>query len=192
MTLPDSLVALLEDKLASPLSILKPESSRPCPASVLMILSCEEDQWHLLFTRRTQRVEKHKGQVSFPGGVWEDGDASLAFTALREAREEIGLEAGAVRLLGMLPSMDLATDFRVYPFVGMQLLPQKLQPCDDEVARIFRVPLEFLMLPENHEWRIWEDKNARRFIPYFRAYDGEQIWGATGIMTLKLIELLNG
>jgi len=88
-------------------------------AAVLVPLVRKDGEWHVLVTKRTQKVEHHKGQISFPGGAWEPGDADLKDTALRETYEEIGLSPESVQLLGVLDDCPTITGFAVTPFVGV-------------------------------------------------------------------------
>src|ERR1041384_3028534 len=88
-------------------------------AAVLVPLIWENEEWHLLFTRRTDRVESHKGQVSFPGGACDEGETTPEQTALREAEGEVGLDPRDVRVLGRISNMITITYFRVTPVVGV-------------------------------------------------------------------------
>src|SRR5574342_1395009 len=97
---------------------LNDETRLKC-AAVLVPLVWQDDEWHLLFTRRTDKVESHKGQVSFPGGACDDGETTPEQTALREAEEEIGLEPNNVRVLGRLTNLITISHFRVTPGVGI-------------------------------------------------------------------------
>ena len=150
------------------------------------------DEWHLVFTRRTEAVEHHKGQVSFPGGGCEIGESTPEQTALREAEEEIGLNPGNVRLLGRLNDVLTITHFRVTPVVGIISWPFDIQIEPVEVERIFTIPLFWLADPEN-----WYEKNVtpsgvtRSFpVIYYHPYDGEILWGATARMTQNFLEVL--
>ena len=87
------------------------------PASVLVPLQFENSTWQVILTRRSMNMKKHSGQISFPGGKFEDNDKSLDTTALREAFEEIGLTSFNVSLLGSLPSHETVTGFRIFPFI---------------------------------------------------------------------------
>src|SRR5687768_13176306 len=97
---------------------LNDETRLKC-AAVLVPLVWQDDEWHLLFTRRTDRVESHKGQVSFPGGACDEGETIPEQTALREAEEEIGLDPHNVRVLGKLANLITISHFRVTPVVGV-------------------------------------------------------------------------
>jgi 8-oxo-dGTP pyrophosphatase MutT (NUDIX family) len=165
-------------------------------AAVLIPLIWWKDEWHLVFTRRTEVVEHHKGQVSFPGGGCEVGESTPEQTALREAAEEIGLNPGDVRLLGKLNETLTITHFRVIPVVGVMPWPYKIRPEPAEVERVFTIPLAWLADAANWEERsVTPAGSPRSFqVIYYHAYDGETLWGATARMThdfLIVLGLLN-
>ena len=143
----------------------------------------------VLFTRRTAHLNEHAGQISFPGGRCEPGDAYAAETALREAAEEIGLAAERVEVLGELHKYVTVTGYRVTPVVGLVTPPLELRLDDFEVAEVFEVPLEFLLDPANHlRNRIVHAGRERHYyaIPYRQYY----IWGATAGMLMNLDSFL--
>src|SRR5688500_18358758 len=113
-------------------------------AAVLVPLVWQDDEWHLLFTRRTDRVESHKGQVSFPGGACDEGETTPEQTALREADEEIGLQANDIKVLGRLANLITISYFRVTPEVGAVKWPTLVRVGEREVAGVFTIPLEWL------------------------------------------------
>lgn len=161
------------------------------PASVLVPLLWIDNQWHVLYTRRTERVQSHKGQVSFPGGGAEPQDASPEETALREAYEEIGLPPEDVRILGRLSGRPTISSFLVTPVVGriLRLNPYQLSP--DEVDRVFTIPLCWLANPANREERPRTIQPGLSVnVVYFQPYDGEIVWGATGRITVDLLRAL--
>src|SRR5512135_765443 len=121
-------------------------------AAVLVPLLWQNDQWNLLFTRRTDHVESHKGQVSFPGGGCDEGETTPEETALREAWEEIGLDPRRVRILGRLANMITVTSFHVTPVVGVIEWPAVFMVGQHEVERIFTIPMRWLADPANR----WE------------------------------------
>src|SRR5512143_2369159 len=121
-------------------------------AAVLVPLLWQDEQWNLLFTRRTERVESHKGQVSFPGGGCDEGETTPEQTALREAWEEIGIEPADVRVLGRLADMITISSFRVTPVVGVVSWPTVFRLSEQEVGRVFTVPLTWLADAKNR----WE------------------------------------
>src|SRR5215210_3621152 len=120
------------------------EETRLKCAAVLIPLTWYEDEWHVLFTRRTDTVESHKGQVSFPGGACDEGETTPEETALREAEEEIGIQPGDVKVLGRLSNLITITYFRVTPVVGVVRWPAVFRVGAHEVARIFTIPLAWL------------------------------------------------
>jgi len=158
-------------------------------AAVLVPLLWQNDEWHLLFTRRTERVESHKGQVSFPGGACDEGESTPEETALREANEEIGLEPKNVRVLGRLANMITITSFRVTPVVGVIPWPTVFRVGEHEVARIFTIPLLWLT-DQRNRWEFNMFGRNRTLIAY-HPYDGELLWGATARMTLDFLKVLD-
>jgi 8-oxo-dGTP pyrophosphatase MutT (NUDIX family) len=161
------------------------------PAAVLVPLVRREGGLTVLFTRRTAHLNEHAGQISFPGGRSEPGDAYAAETALREAAEEIGLAAERVEVLGELHKYVTVTGYRVTPVVGLVNPPLALRLDDFEVAEVFEVPLEFVLDPANHlRNSIVHEGRERRYyaIPYRQYY----IWGATAGMIMNLDSFLKG
>jgi 8-oxo-dGTP pyrophosphatase MutT (NUDIX family) len=161
-------------------------------AAVLLPLYSQEHEWWLLFTRRTETVEHHRGQVSFPGGMAEASDPDLAATALREAEEEIGIRADQVDLIGQLPKRLTTTGFWVTPIVGRLHWPTPLRLNEHEVARAFGIPLAWLATPENHSLRRLElpDRHETVEVASFKPYDGEVVWGATARIVLDFLDRL--
>ncbi len=157
-------------------------------AAVLMPLLWTNGEWHLLYTRRTERVESHKGQVSFPGGARHGGEETPEETALRETQEEIGIRARDVRILGRLTSMATISHFLVTPIVGVIPWPYVFRPEQAEVARIFTMPLKWLADKSNR----WEFNLLGRdhSIVFYHPYDGELLWGATARMTVDFLQVL--
>jgi 8-oxo-dGTP pyrophosphatase MutT (NUDIX family) len=157
-------------------------------AAVLIPLVWHDNEWHLLYTRRTDRVESHKGQVSFPGGACDEGETTPEETALREADEEIGLDPNDVRVLGRISTMITITYFRVTPVVGVIKWPAVFRVGEHEVARIFTIPLNWLANPANR-WEFTRPNTTRSLIAY-HPYDGELLWGATARMTVDFLKVL--
>jgi 8-oxo-dGTP pyrophosphatase MutT (NUDIX family) len=166
-------------------------------AAVLIPLIRLKNEWQLVFTRRTEAVEHHKGQVSFPGGGCDLDESTPEQTALREAEEEIGLKPGDVHLLGKLNAVLTITRYRVTPVVGVMPWPYdiKLEPA--EVERVFTIPLSWLADPANWEERLVSPTGVPRSfqVIYYKSYEGEILWGATARMTqdfLSAVGLING
>jgi len=165
-----------------------PQSKEPKCAAVLIPLIWFDNEWHLLYTRRTDKVETHKGQVSFPGGACDPGEETPEQTALREADEEIGIHPQDVRVLGRLAPMITITSFRVTPVVGVVNWPYAFRVENAEVARVFTMPLSWLVDKSNR----WEFKlPGRKYgLIVYHPYDGELLWGATAIMTDTFMKVL--
>jgi 8-oxo-dGTP pyrophosphatase MutT (NUDIX family) len=164
------------------------EETRLKCAAVLVPLVWHDEEWHLLYTRRTDTVESHKGQVSFPGGACDEGETTPEETALREAEEEIGLDPNDVKVLGRLPNLITVTYFRVTPVIGVVRWPAVFRVGEHEVARIFTIPLAWLSNPSNR-WQFEMPGRARSLIAY-HPYDGELLWGATARMTVDFLNVL--
>src|SRR4030066_250502 len=136
---------------ASYLSALS--SAEPRPAAVLIPLfhanvkDCSNHVWQVLLTRRTDTVAEHQGQVAFPGGRADPTDTTPEMTALREAREEIGLDPVQVRLMGRMDSLRTITNYLVTPIVGVIPWPVQFQLEETEVSRVFSIPLDWLADP---------------------------------------------
>jgi 8-oxo-dGTP pyrophosphatase MutT (NUDIX family) len=163
---------------------LRPDAQDLKPAAVLVPVVAHEVPT-ILFTRRASHLKDHSGQVSFPGGRVAALDASPEATALREAREEIGLAPERVELLGRLPEYLTRTGFRITPVVGIVLPPFELRADANEVEEIFEVPLHFLLDPANHQRQSREWQGERRWF-FAMPYEGHYIWGATAGMLVNL------
>ena len=118
---------------------VKPTTRLKC-AAVLIPLAFSGGEWHVLYTRRTDRVQSHKGQVSFPGGACDDGETTPEQTALRETEEEIGVRREDVTVLGRLSQLITITSYRVTPVVGVIPFPYAFKVAGIEVARVFTIP----------------------------------------------------
>jgi 8-oxo-dGTP pyrophosphatase MutT (NUDIX family) len=158
-------------------------------AAVLIPLLLRSEGLTVLLTQRTDHLHDHAGQISFPGGRMDPGDSDPNETALRESKEEIGLDRESVEIIGHLPQYLTVSGYSVTPVVGL-VKPQAEYVLDAfEVADIFEVPLHFLMDPANHQVRVWEsDQGSRRF--YSMPHENRFIWGATAGMLRNLYHLL--
>jgi 8-oxo-dGTP pyrophosphatase MutT (NUDIX family) len=165
------------------------QDARPDPsflksAAVLLPIVARPDELTVLFTRRTEHLRAHSGQISFPGGRIEEGDASEQAAALRETHEEIGIAASSIEVVGRLADYHTRTGFRVTPVVGLVAVPFTLRVDAHEVDEVFEVPLSFLLDPANHQKhnREFQGRQVQYYaIPYHDYY----IWGATAGMLVN-------
>jgi 8-oxo-dGTP pyrophosphatase MutT (NUDIX family) len=172
---------------------VRPEAHTLRPASVLVPIVDRSEESPagptVLFTRRAAHLKDHSGQVSFPGGRVAPEDPSPEATALREAREEIGLDPGRVELLGRMPEYLTRTGFRITPVVGVLTPPFELQRDANEVDEIFEVPLAFLLDPANHQRQSRQWQGELRWF-YAMDFGPHTIWGATAGMVVNLYRFL--
>lgn len=161
------------------------------PAAVLVPIVMRPSGLTMLLTQRTAHLRDHAGQVSFPGGRCEPGDATPVATALREAHEEVGLEPAQVEILGRLPDYLTSTGFHVTPVVGLVTPPLNLRLDDFEVAEVFEPPLAFLLDAVNHQRHQVEYQGALREY-WAMPWNGYYIWGATAGMLVSLHDFLTG
>jgi len=166
---------------------VKPNTRLKC-AAVLVPLAFSGGEWHLLFTRRTDRVQSHKGQVSFPGGACDAGETTPEQTALREAEEEIGMQREDVQVLGRLSKLITISSYRVTPVVGIIPFPYAFKVAGVEVARVFTIPLLWLS-DRNNYWEFVLRDSERSLITY-HPFDGELLWGATARMTVTFLKTI--
>ncbi|WP_291470674.1 CoA pyrophosphatase [Acidovorax sp.] len=156
----------------------------PAHASVLLAIMLRE-QPTVLLTERTAHLSTHSGQVAFPGGRADPGDATPAATALREAQEEVGLAPEFVEVLGTLPTYVTGSSFIITPVVALVRPDCVLQPNPYEVADLFEVPLAFLLDPANHRRHVFDLDGVHRewfSMPYQDSRKNHFIWGATAGM----------
>ena len=151
------------------------------PAAVLCGLRESAGLLHVVLTLRSAHLNMHAGQVAFPGGKVDPGDATPLAAALREAEEEVGLPPHAVRVIGSLDPYYTSTGFRVTPFVGVVEPDWQPVPEPGEVEEVFEPPLDFLMDPANRQ-RHHHDRLGYRRYYYAMPWEGRYIWGATAGM----------
>ncbi len=160
-------------------------------AAVLLPLYDVGDEIHVLFTRRSELVEHHKGQISFPGGAYDASDPDLKFTAVRETWEEIGVDPDHIDVIGQLDEMITISNFLVRPFVGRILrpAPYPFVHSEVEVAEIIEVPLAHLQDEANvvSELRTYQ---GREVMAYSFRFGDHLIWGATARILKQFLDLL--
>ncbi|QHJ00295.1 CoA pyrophosphatase [Xylophilus rhododendri] len=167
----------------------------PRAAAVLVGIVLRPEGPTVLLTERTAHLSSHSGQVAFPGGRTDPEDDGPIGTALREAHEEVGLEARFVEVLGLLPTYGTVSAYVVTPVVALVAPDFTLTPHDFEVADVFEAPLSFLMDPANHRRHRMDAPDGRRewlSMPWTDPATGKQhfIWGATAGMLRNLYRLL--
>lgn len=191
--------AALQARFANP-PVWQPELIRerkfmdrsPAQAAVLLGVVMR-DEPTVLLTQRPSHMSTHAGQIAFAGGKCDEADADVAATALREAHEEVGLEARHVHVLGTLPEYVTGSAFYVTPVVALISPAMTLQLNTQEVSEAFEVPLAFLMDPANHHWHRYEWQGVTRewlSMPYPDGDHMRFVWGATAGMLRNFYRFL--
>ena len=158
-------------------------------AGVLVVIFERRGEPHFLLTKRTNDVEHHKGQISFPGGTVDPGDRDMIATALRETEEEIGLTANSIEVLGLFDDIEIPTGFVVTPVIGyVEELPS-LKLNKPEVESVLEVPLSFFQESGNKKVVKMMRGGELRDV-YFFSYGEFQIWGATAAIINSFLQKL--
>jgi 8-oxo-dGTP pyrophosphatase MutT (NUDIX family) len=156
-------------------------------AAVLVPIFRKDGQYYLLFIKRTDRVRVHKGQISFPGGAYEERDGSLLNAALRESAEEIGLAVDDIQILGELDDQEsITTNYVITPFLALIPHPYHFRLDGHEVQELLEVPISALLGKDNQHTEILPDKR----VACSYHYGGEVIWGATARILKPLLDIL--
>ncbi len=172
-------------------AVLRPAGFGAAKAAVLLpVILRDQDGPTLLFTRRTDSLARHSGQVSFPGGRSEADDLTPVETALRETFEETGIAPSFVTVAGYLDRYLTGTGFDIQPVVGLLAEGFALAPDPREVAEIFEVPLAFLCDPANRRRENREIAGRQRNF-YAFTYQQHEIWGATAAIVVSLAQRLS-
>ena len=154
---------------------------------ILLLKKSEEEGYQLLFTKRSAHLNTHSGEVSFPGGKWEESDASLYETALRESKEEINLNLENVTKLGSLNFLLSRHKIEVNPFIGYLEKSQDFKG-NFEIDEIFTVPVSFLMNHKNISYKEFNRKDLKVYIPSW-VYNGNRIWGLTAMIAADFLNI---
>ena len=169
---------------------LIPESGQK-RAAVLVPLFSHRDELHVVFTKRTYTVDRHKGEISFPGGAVDPLDRDLVQTALREADEEIGLEPERIEVIGQLDDIFTVSDYHVSVYVGqIEALEEPLvwRPQAAEVAEVLEVPVRHLV-DDSNLVEVPRQRNGELVIMEGFLWQGHVIWGATGRMLRNFLDV---
>ncbi|MFQ5997196.1 MAG: NUDIX hydrolase [Dehalococcoidales bacterium] len=157
------------------------------PAAVLLPIYYRQGQYYILFIKRTEWVEKHKGEISFPGGAREERDKTLLDTALRECAEEIGLMPDKVEILGELDDVvSVKTNYIISPFVALIPWPYQFKVDGKETEEIIEVPLLAL---QDKGYSHQVTRGNEMVTTYFYDYQGRVIWGATARILNRFLEI---
>jgi len=157
------------------------------PSAVLLPLFERENEPYLLFTRRTDDVRHHQGEISFPGGAWETTDVDLLATALREAEEEVGLKPSDVTVLGRLDDFESIHGYHVIPFIGYCKTSHQFRADPREIAEMIEVPIARLRDPAIFRVEDWTHR-GRKIPVCFYTVDQHEIWGLTGEILRQFLD----
>lgn len=169
--------------------VVLPEGRKLRPAAVLVGVLDAADGPRLILTKRSSKLAHHPGQIAFPGGKIDEGDADAEAAALREAREEIGLTSEQVQILGRLPEHETVTGYRVIPVLAKVSGPVTFAAEPGEVAEVFTVPLAHVLDPTNFatEGRRWRGTRRQYYVVPWGPY---YIWGATARILRRFAEAM--
>jgi 8-oxo-dGTP pyrophosphatase MutT (NUDIX family) len=160
------------------------------PSAVMIPLYQKQEQYYIVFIKRTETVKDHKGQISFPGGMRDADDRTLLHTAVRESREEIGLRQKDIEVIGELDDeLTTTSNYIVTPFVAMIPWPYRFRKNEDEVAEIMQAPIAAL-LEKDKLSEGSEILNGQPIKSYTYNYEGKVIWGATARILKKLLDII--
>ena len=169
------------------INLTDPTKYKKAGVLILLIKDKDDEEYQILFTKRSEQLKTHSGEVSFPGGKWEEGDSNLYQTALRESNEEINLDIENVTKLGSLNFLLSRHKIEVNPFVGYLNQLQDFKG-NFEIDEIFTVPISFLMNEENIEYKEFNRKDLKVYIPSW-VYNGNRIWGLTAMIAADFLNI---
>jgi 8-oxo-dGTP pyrophosphatase MutT (NUDIX family) len=158
-------------------------------AAILIPLFEKGETCHMIFTKRSDNVRYHKGEISFPGGVVDEEDSELERTALREAFEEIGLKESDVQIIGVLDDIITITQFVVTPFVGVFPYPYPFKLSPVEIAELIEVPLSALLDEDCFSEREIIRGTGKEVVNAYQ-YENHVIWGATARILKQFLDLI--
>lgn len=158
-------------------------------SSVLIPLYFHDGETFVIFTKRSNNLKHHKGQISFPGGKFETSDIDLKTTALRETYEEIGIKPEDIHIIGEIPSIITITNFKITPYVGYFDYPYDFKVNSDEIDVLIKTPLKHFFdssIYKSKEKEIW----GKKINVHFYSYNEYTIWGATGKMLHDFLKII--
>jgi 8-oxo-dGTP pyrophosphatase MutT (NUDIX family) len=184
----DELVAVTRARLAGRWRRVVPPG--PLVRAAVLVPIVDRGEAYLVFAKRTDRVGHHRGQISFPGGRIDPGDADDLAAALRESHEEVGLSPSLVEPLGQLDDTEtVATQFVITPWVGVVRGPVVWQPDGEEIEKVIEVPVDALLDRGCFRVERWERDGVARDV-YFYEYQDDTIWGATARILKQYLDLV--
>ena len=170
---------------------ISPDKKKPIPAAVLILLYPDKNQWHFFLTKRTKTVEHHKGQISLPGGMLEEGESTKE-AAVRETFEEIGIESKRINIIGSLTPLHIPiSGFKIFPFVGWIKEKPKLKIQSNEVSKVLSPTIENLLDKGTRREKYSLILGKKVKIPFFDL-DNEMVWGATSMILSEFRSVLKG
>ena len=169
------------------INLTDPTKYKKAGVLILLIKDNDDEEYKILFTKRSEQLKTHSGEVSFPGGKWEEGDSNLYQTALRESNEEINLDIENVTKLGPLNFLLSRHKIEVNPFVGYLNQLQDFKG-NFEIDEIFIVPISFLMDEKNIDYKEFNRKDLKVYIPSW-VYNGNRIWGLTAMIAADFLNI---
>ena len=169
------------------INLIEPTKYKKAGVLILLKKDIDSNEFRILFTKRSSKLSTHSGEVSFPGGMWEEKDTSLFDTAMRESNEEIGLKKNNVMDLGRMNYLLSRHKVEVNPFVGYLENNQELIG-NFEIDEIFDVPVSFLLNNNNIFYKEFKRNDLRISMPSW-VYNGNRIWGLTALITADFLNM---
>jgi 8-oxo-dGTP pyrophosphatase MutT (NUDIX family) len=162
----------------------------PVPAAVLLPLFRKNGAYHVLFTKRTEHLNHHRGEISFPGGVRHPEDRNTLETALRETWEEVGIAPDDVNILGELDDFHSVYNYLVTPYVGIVAAEYQFRINPAEIERLIEVPLAHLLQPGIFRVEEW-NRHGRLHTVFFFTWHGDEIWGLTAAILKQFLDIVS-
>ena len=160
------------------------------PAAVMVLLYPKDGEYCILLNKRSEQVEHHKGEISFPGGAADPEDRDPLETALRETEEEMGIKRGDITVLGEMDEVATRSQFRVQVFTGTIEYPYKFSPSAIEIAEVIEFPVPALMDPANRRVETrWDD--GQPVTSYSYVHEEHVVFGVTAKILQRCIELID-